>query len=94
MAIDKPAKLDPETLALWAVTFLATNEERFMQFLTLTGMEPSQLSSRMQDPTTLAAILDYLLNWEPLLIEFAAEYQIQPYSIALARRRLPDPPEW
>ena len=42
------------------------------------------------DPHGLGAVLDYLLGFEPLLLEFAAEIGVDPAVIAAQRRRLPD----
>jgi hypothetical protein len=34
-------------------------------------------------------VLDYLLGWEPLLLEFAEAHDLPPESIARARHKLP-----
>ena len=80
---------DPETLALQALTYIAGDDERLERFLGLTGIEPATLHSLAQDPAGLGAVLDYLLGWEPLLLEFAAAHELPPESIAAARRKLP-----
>jgi len=80
---------DPETLALQALTFIAGDDDRLERFLGLTGIEPGSLRSLAQDPAGLGAILDYLLGWEPLLLEFAEAEKLPPESIAAARRKLP-----
>lgn len=86
---DKP---DAETLALQALAFLAADDARLSQFLTLTGLDLAQLREMAQNRAALGAILDYLLNWEPLLLEFATEVAIPPEAIAAARRTLPGAP--
>ena len=88
----KPDKPDPETLALLALAFLAEDDDRLSQFVTLTGMDLGQLRAVAQDRVALGAILDYLLNWEPLLLEFAAAMEIAPEAVSLARRELPGAP--
>jgi Protein of unknown function (DUF3572) len=80
---------DPETLALQALAFILGDEDRLERFLSLTGFEPGALRGLAQDPAGLGAILDYLLGWEPLLLEFAAAETLPPESIAAARRKLP-----
>ena|SRR5438045_1779428 len=80
---------DSETLALRALTFIASDDDRLHRFLGLTGFEPAALRGLAQDPAGLGAILDYLLGWEPLLLEFAEAEKLPPESIAAARRKLP-----
>ena len=85
----KPPLPDPETLALQALTFIVSDDDRRQRFLGLTGIEPGSLASLARDPAGLGAILDYLLGWEPLLLEFAEAQALPPESIAQARRKLP-----
>ena len=42
-----------------------------------------------RDPAGLGSVLDYLLGWEPLLLEFAEAHEFNPESVAAARRKLP-----
>ena len=83
---------DPETLALQALTFLAADEDRLTRFLGLTGIAPETLRQIAHDPAGLGAVLDYLLGWEPLLLDFAAEIDVNPEAIARARQKLPGAP--
>ena len=80
---------DPEILALQALAFLAADEDRLTRFLGLTGITPETLRQIAHDPAGLGAVLDYLLGWEPLLLEFAGEIAVKPEAIAMARRKLP-----
>jgi hypothetical protein len=80
---------DPETLALQALAFLAADDDRLSRFLALTGIQGGQLREIAQDPHGLGAVLDYLLGFEPLLMEFAAEIGVEPRIIADQRRKLP-----
>ena len=80
---------DPETLALQALAFIAGDDDRLERFIGLTGIDPGALRTIARDPAGLGAVLDYLLGWEPLLLEFAAAHDLKPESIALARRKLP-----
>ena len=80
---------DPETLALQALAFIAGDDDRLTRFLSLTGIEPTALRGMARDPAGLGAVLDYLLGWEPLLLEFAEAQELPPESIAAARRKLP-----
>jgi len=80
---------DPQTLALRALTLIASDDDRLQRFLSLTGIEPGSLRGLAQDPAGLGAVLDYLLGWEPLLLEFAEAEKLPPESIAVARSKLP-----
>jgi hypothetical protein len=80
---------DPETLALQALAFIAGDDDRLERFIGLTGIDPGQLRAIAQDPAGLGSVLDYLLGWEPLLLEFAEAHDLKPEGIAIARRKLP-----
>ena len=86
---DRTPPPDPETLALQALAFIAGDDDRLQRFIGLTGIDPGSLRGLARDPAGLGAVLDYLLGWEPLLMEFAAALELKPESIAVARRRLP-----
>jgi hypothetical protein len=85
----RPPLPDAETLALQALAWIAGDDERLPRFLGLTGISPGDLRGIARDPAGLGAVLDYLLGWEPLLLEFAAAHDLPPESVALARRKLP-----
>jgi hypothetical protein len=83
---------DPHTLALQALAWLASDEERLVRFLNLTGMTPRGLRATATQPESLGAVLDYLLAWEPLLISFSEELGVAPEVVAQSRHRLPGAP--
>jgi hypothetical protein len=85
----KTPRPDPEALALQALAYIAGDDDRLERFLGLTGIEPGSLRGLARDPAGLGAVLDYVLGWEPLLLEFAAAHELPPESIAAARRKLP-----
>ncbi len=80
---------DPETLALMALAYIAGDGDLLDRFLALSGLDLEDLKARAQDPALLGAVLDFLLAHEPDLLAFAADSQIKPESIALARQKLP-----
>ncbi len=85
------SRLDPdqaEAIALRALAFLAEEPARLSRFLALTGMEPQDLRSAAGHGETLAAVLDYVLHDESLLLEFTANNAIAPASIAPAQALL------
>ena len=85
----KTPRPDPETVALQALAFIAADDDRLERFLSLTGTAPESLRALAGDRAGLGAILDHLLGWEPLLLEFAAAHDLPSESIAAARRKLP-----
>ena len=69
--------------------YWAGDDDRLERFIGLTGIDPGSLRNIARDPAGLGAVLDYLLGWEPLLLEFAEAHEIKPESVAIARRKLP-----
>ncbi|MEQ8745712.1 DUF3572 family protein [Pyruvatibacter sp.] len=80
---------DAQILALRALTFLAEDQQRIEGFLRMTGTQPADLRQFAQTEEGLAAILDYLLGNERLLLEFTGSEQCPDDAPARARRALP-----
>lgn len=92
MSIRKPSSPDPETLAIAALGWLASDPERLDRFLALTGVEAGEIRAIATEPGFLGAVLDHLLADETNLQAFAADHGVDPASIASARQRLPGAP--
>jgi hypothetical protein len=88
----KEALPDPHTVALQALAWLASDEERLVRFLNLSGLTPGGLRRTATEPASLGAVLDYLLAWEPLLQSFSEENGVAPELIAQSRQKLPGAP--
>ena len=89
----RPAKLTralAEDMAVAALTFIAQDDERLGRFLALSGLESGNLREAAAEPGFLVGVLDYLSSDEPLLLAFAANFQIDPTAIATAQRLLSD----
>lgn len=80
---------DAETIAIKALTFLATRPEDMSRFLALTGSNTEELKSLAQTPEGLGGILDYILSDEALLLAFVERSKLNPEDPAKARRALP-----
>ena len=78
-----------EFLALQAVSFLASDDDRIGRFMSISGMSPDSLMQTIGDTTVLAGVLDYILSDDSLLIEFSEFAEIAPEVPALARASLP-----
>ena len=77
-----------ETLALEALKFLAEDVQRFGGFLAATGIGPAALRAEAASPRVLAAVLDHLMQDEPLLLTFSANAGILAAAIPEAARLL------
>jgi hypothetical protein len=82
---------DGEEMAVAALGFLAAEPDRLDRFLALSGLGPHNLRAAAADPGFLAAVLDYLLGDEPVLLGFAAEHGLAPERVAAARAAMDRP---
>jgi hypothetical protein len=78
-----------ETLALNALAFLAGDGEILGRFLEVSGLDPQDLREHLEDPTLLAAVLDFVLGEDKLLLAFAENEAVDPRLVHAARRALP-----
>jgi Protein of unknown function (DUF3572) len=77
-----------KTIAISALSLLASNEDRLMDFIHVSGVDPSEIRSRTDDQHFLAAILDFFLADEKLLLEFCAEERLKPEVVHKAAHDL------
>jgi hypothetical protein len=73
-----------EWAGIHGLSFLASDTGRLSRFLSLTGMGPADMADARTDVGILAAVLEYLLGDEPLLLEFAANQGLPPEHIQTA----------
>lgn len=85
-----------QILALRALAWLAAEEDRIGPFLAHSGVAPGALGAQAGDAEFLAAVVDYLLADEGMLLAFAAEAGEKPEALMLARTALPggQVPDW
>lgn len=85
-----------QVLALQALAWLASDEDRLGPFLAQSGVGAAELRARAGEAEVLAAVLDFLLGDEAQLLAFAAEAGERPEDIVLARHALPggEMPDW
>lgn len=79
---------DPEILALQALGWVLQDEDRAQRLLALTGLDPRDLRSGLEDPAMLASLLGFLANHEPDLIACAESIGIRPEQLAQAAQKL------
>jgi hypothetical protein len=83
MDIDRAA-----TISLRVLAFLAEDQDRLQRFLNLTGIAPDAFAVLAPETHFQAAVLEYLLADEPLLLEFCADLEIDPLQPVKALRVL------
>jgi hypothetical protein len=75
-------------LALSALGWVLSNDDRAARLLALTGLTPEALREGLGDRATLAAVLDFLCGHEPDLVAAACALGVPPQELAGARERL------
>ena len=78
-----------QTIALMALSFLAEDDDRLGGFMGGTGLDADDLRNAATDLAMLGGVLDYLLAFEPLLVEFADHAAMPPEDVISARQALP-----
>jgi hypothetical protein len=76
-------------IALNFISYLANDEDRLNHFCTLTGLAPGDLKESISSADFQAMALDYALQNEKLLLEFADLERLNPMDVVTARRHLP-----
>lgn len=89
---DRQSPADPPqdagALALAALAWVLSDEDRAQRLLALTGLTPDALREGLGDPAVLGAVLDFLGAHEPDLIGAAAALGIEPAELVRAGERL------
>jgi len=76
-------------IALNFISYLASDEDKLSRFCTLTGLSPGDLRDSIGSADFQSMALDYALQNEELLIDFATQENLSPQEIVAARRNLP-----
>ncbi len=64
------------------------DQDRAERFLSLTGLTPEDLRASLGQPSTLAAVLEFLCQHEPDLLGAADALGVSPQTLVAARGRL------
>ncbi|WP_051929181.1 DUF3572 family protein [Thermopetrobacter sp. TC1] len=83
-----PDRETAQVLALRAVEWLLRDPYRSGRFEASTGMPLLALKEQLDDDATLAAVLEYLLGDESLLLSFVADMDIEADMPRLSWMRL------
>lgn len=82
-----PAR-DSHTLALAALGWVLSDENRAQRLLALTGLTPDALRAGLGDPAVLGAVLEFLGSHEPDLLAAADALGVEPAELVDAARGL------
>jgi hypothetical protein len=80
--------VDPEMVALSALTWVLSDERRAERLLAVTGLTPEGLRAGVGRRDVLGAVLGFLESYEPDLIACAAEMGVRPEDLVDAGRAL------
>ncbi len=83
-----PSPDEASALACTAAAWLVRDEGRCRRFLAQTGMDLAHLRARLEDQAVQAAVLEFLLADESLLLAFTADERLAPDLPRLAWMRL------
>lgn len=76
------------TLALQGLAFLVDTGPAMDRFFEQTGLAPSSLRERADEPDFLVSILDFLLLNEELLVGFCDNFELDVRAVHMARHVL------
>ncbi|RZM06393.1 MAG: DUF3572 family protein [Sphingomonas sp.] len=82
---------DAESLALQALVWILSEQDRAERLLAMTGLDPDDLRTRAGEPAVLSAVLGFLENYEPDLIACAESLGIKPEALVRARAQIDGP---
>jgi hypothetical protein len=79
---------DAEALALAALASTLSDARRAERFLSLTGLSPDGIRSRLTDRSLLAACIGFLEGHEPDLVAVASDLGVKPEQLLGAKAEL------
>ena len=80
------------SLAIMALSFIASDPERLGRFLALTGIGPESIRTAAREPGFLVGVLDHLASDDQLLRAFADQNEFDPEQVMQARELLAGAP--
>lgn len=79
---------DAETVALNVLGFLAESPQALETLMNQSGLDSSTIRKRATDRDFLAAVVDFLMTNEELLVDFCESRRIDPKTVKLAAHEL------
>ncbi len=80
---------DPQSIAISALAFIASDEVLLKRFLAISGIDADQIRLAAREPGFLAGVLQFLLAHEPTLMQFCGACDVAPEAVGSALRHLP-----
>lgn len=75
---------EAEALAVNALVFLAESPDRLERLMEQSGLDLAAIRERATESHFLAAVLDFLMANEELLVDFCQKTQTEPRAVHLA----------
>ena len=76
----KKSKMDKSIatqIAQNSLLYIIEKEEEFYKFIDISGTDINNIRENFNDELFLSSVLEYVLNWEPLLLQIAQEKDIK-----------------
>lgn len=89
----RASRIEAETLALRALTYVIGDDDLRPRLLEVTGLDVTTLRGRAGHPALLAATLAFVEAHEPSLLRCAAALDIDPAQLIAARATLDPRPQ-
>jgi hypothetical protein len=83
-----PNPQNAETIALNALSFLAESPDELASFMHQSGVDPTTIRLRAAERGFLAAVLDFLMADEALLVRFCDSTRMEPRAVKRANYQL------
>ena len=85
-----------ELIASQALAWLSSDSDRIGVFLGATGLSVGDLAERVVTSEGLAAVMDFILSDDEMVLNVAEHLQLKPEDILSVRQALPggDLPHW
>ena len=75
---------DAESIAIQVLNYIVTDEDRIVQFLNVTGLQPETIRDAAKSPDFLLGVLEYVAKDEQLLKGIEEQLSIRPAAILVA----------
>lgn len=79
------------SIAISGLMHLANEPDTLSNFLSSTGVSPDELRECIDQPAFLTGVLDFFMNDEKILLEFAKAKNLNPEHISIARQLIAGP---
>ena len=75
---------DAESIAIQVLNFIVTDDDRIVQFLNVTGLQPETIRGAAKEPDFLLGVLEYASKDEEMLKKIEQDLSIRSAAILVA----------